>query len=74
MSLSGRIMSGRSGKLDSFQMTFYTGPGACARGVRGGGALAGVIRAAAGCSETMGLGEQSSCCRGKEGCKGCAAG
>jgi len=26
MSLSGRIMSGRSGKLDSFQMTFYTGP------------------------------------------------
>ena len=27
MSLSGRVMSGRSGKLDSFQMTFYTGPG-----------------------------------------------
>merc|ERR1712060_242082 len=26
MSLSGRVMSGRSGKLDSFQMTFYTGP------------------------------------------------
>ena len=26
MSLSGKVMSGRSGKLDSFQMTFYTGP------------------------------------------------
>merc|ERR1719198_1495781 len=26
MSLSGRVMTGRSGKLDSFQMTFYTGP------------------------------------------------
>merc|ERR1712070_726984 len=26
MSVSGRLMSGRSGKLDSFQMTFYTGP------------------------------------------------
>ena len=26
MSLSGRVMSGKSGKLDSFQMTFYTGP------------------------------------------------
>merc|ERR1719473_2637459 len=26
MSLSGKAMSGRSGKLDSFQMTFYTGP------------------------------------------------
>jgi len=26
MSVSGRIMSGRSGKLNSFQMTFYTGP------------------------------------------------
>merc|ERR1712070_779498 len=29
MSVSGRLMSGRSGKLDSFQMTFYTGPVAC---------------------------------------------
>jgi len=26
MSVSGRVMSGRSGKLNSFQMTFYTGP------------------------------------------------
>jgi len=26
MSLSGRLMSGKSGRLDSFQMTFYTGP------------------------------------------------
>jgi len=26
MSISGKLMSGRSGKLDSFQMTFYTGP------------------------------------------------
>ena len=26
MSLSGKVMSGKSGKLDSFQMTFYTGP------------------------------------------------
>jgi hypothetical protein len=26
MSVSGKMMSGRSGKLDSFQMTFYTGP------------------------------------------------
>merc|ERR1712159_44323 len=26
MSISGRVMSGRSGKLNSFQMTFYTGP------------------------------------------------
>merc|ERR1719198_1058804 len=26
MSLSGKVMSGRSGKLDSFRMTFYTGP------------------------------------------------
>lgn len=26
MSVSGSVMSGRSGKLDSFQMTFYTGP------------------------------------------------
>merc|ERR1719364_223096 len=26
MSLSGKLMSGVSGKLDSFQMTFYTGP------------------------------------------------
>ena len=26
MSMSGKVMSGRSGKLDSFQMTFYTGP------------------------------------------------
>lgn len=26
MSVSGRLMSGRAGKLDSFQMTFYTGP------------------------------------------------
>merc|ERR550514_2354333 len=26
MSLSGKVMTGRSGKLDSFQMTFYTGP------------------------------------------------
>lgn len=28
MSVSGKIMSGKSGKLDSFQMTFYTGPAA----------------------------------------------
>ena len=28
MSLSGRLMSGKSGRLDSFQMTFYTGPAA----------------------------------------------
>ena len=28
MSVSGKVMSGRSGKLDSFQMTFYTGPAA----------------------------------------------
>jgi len=26
MSIAGRVMSGRSGKLNSFQMTFYTGP------------------------------------------------
>jgi drug/metabolite transporter (DMT)-like permease len=26
MSISGKVMTGRSGKLDSFQMTFYTGP------------------------------------------------
>ena len=26
MSISGRVMSGRSGKLNSFQLTFYTGP------------------------------------------------
>ena len=28
MSVSGKVMSGKSGKLDSFQMTFYTGPAA----------------------------------------------
>merc|ERR1719311_18195 len=26
MTVSGRLMSGKSGRLDSFQMTFYTGP------------------------------------------------
>ena len=26
MSVTGRLMSGKSGKLNSFQMTFYTGP------------------------------------------------